>query len=512
MINSTQAPPRVVGGVPQVPKPNKMSSCTKRPGDPRIDPFGPEGHALCGRGTSRAKWATAGVFFSTFVFFIVPVSLGWPLAPLHLTGSGFGLAMYYMESHGLGFHNAFRQLVSDHKSRVIRAHCVILSLTCCVLPLLLELFPEICFPSSQPVGLAVLVGSFLFGIGMVLSQMDAVGMLLGAGRGSASAWATLAGFVVGSALSAPTGERVAWSDAPSVTGAWTLASKIGPVPAVAVQLGGLSAVFFGGLTLEKIRHSRVEPLLTSSSTASESMSDDREFGLEESDDDSLDSTPRNSVESDLSVAETAGLLNSGERISTHSSGDFQTSSEWHSGEPIRTGPFGLRFIATISVALATANGLSLVIGSHAVNPGIGVRMWGLEVGAIFGEQHPHAQVDQASTGEVTPVLVQASSQNLSFLLVAACVAIFTQTTEWCLQLTTSWQRLLVSVCGGALMGYGASVSWGDCVGGIWSAVASTSIHGWLWFGGALIGSWLAIQLERLCTRFVCPSPTLYANE
>ena len=76
MINSTQAPPRVVGGVPQVPKPNKGSSFTKRPGDPRIDPFGPEGHALCGRGTSRAKWATAGVFFSTFVFFIVPVSLG----------------------------------------------------------------------------------------------------------------------------------------------------------------------------------------------------------------------------------------------------------------------------------------------------------------------------------------------------------------------------------------------------------------------------------------------------
>ena len=31
----------------------------------------------------------------------------------------------------------------------------------------------------------------------------------------------------------------------------------------------------------------------------------------------------------------------------------------------------MRFIATISVALATANGLSLVIGSHAVNPGIG---------------------------------------------------------------------------------------------------------------------------------------------
>ena len=122
MIHSTQAP--VVGGAPQIPKPSKGRTYTKRPGDPRIDPFGPEGHALCGRGTSRAKWATAGVltssrvdckvrssshtwgdtvkpqtvslvqptdkfpplvpetwsgsgvFFSTFVFFIVPVSLG----------------------------------------------------------------------------------------------------------------------------------------------------------------------------------------------------------------------------------------------------------------------------------------------------------------------------------------------------------------------------------------------------------------------------------------------------
>ena len=83
-------------------------------------------------------------------------------------------------------------------------------------------------------------------------------------QGSASAWATLAGFVVGSALSAPTGERVAWADAPSVTGPWTLAAKIGVVPAVAVQLSGLAAVFVGGFSIERIRfvHSLSQPLLS----------------------------------------------------------------------------------------------------------------------------------------------------------------------------------------------------------------------------------------------------------
>lgn len=480
--------------------------------DPRHDPFGPEGHPLCGRGASRAKWATAGVMFSTVVFFVLPISLGWPLAPLHLTGSGFGLAMYILDSYGLSFQSALRQLVSEHRTRILRAHCVILSVACLLLPLLLALLPDICFASPQPVGLAVLAGSMLFGAGMMLSQMDTINMLLGAGRGSSTAWATLIGFIFGSALSAPTDERMVWDDAPRVAGAWTITEKIGTVPAVGIQLGALCAIFVGSLSLERLRHSRVEPLLSPLSTVSESMSEDTEYGLpgEQDDDDSMDdTTPRDSVDSDLSAAETAGLLSSGDRVSTHITGESQTNSEWRLGEPVRTVPFGWGFLAVVSLSLAGTNALSLVVGSHCINPGIGGRMWGLEIGAIFGEHHPHAQLNQASVGEVTPVLVQASSQNLSFILVALCIAIFTQTTEWCISLETSWRRLLVCLCGGVMMGYGAAVSWGDCVGGIWSAVASTSVHGWLWCAGVLMGSWIGVQVERLCVNVMSPSSQLY---
>ena len=53
-------------------------------------------------GFRRAKWATFGVMLSTVVFFLVPVSLGWPGAPLHLMGTLFGFAMHWLEGCTLG--------------------------------------------------------------------------------------------------------------------------------------------------------------------------------------------------------------------------------------------------------------------------------------------------------------------------------------------------------------------------------------------------------------------------
>lgn len=45
-----------------------------------------------------------------------------------------------------------------------------------------------------------------------------------------------------------------------------------------------------------------------------------------------------------------------------------------------------------------------------------------------------------------------------------------------------------SLVGGLLLGYGARIAFGCNIGALVSGIASTSIHGWLWAAGAVIGT------------------------
>ena len=42
--------------------------------------------------------------------------------------------------------------------------------------------------------------------------------------------------------------------------------------------------------------------------------------------------------------------------------------------------------------------------------------------------------------------------------------------------------------GGVLMGYGARLSFGCNIGALFSGIATGSLHGWLWFAAAFVGS------------------------
>jgi uncharacterized membrane protein YedE/YeeE len=48
--------------------------------------------------------------------------------------------------------------------------------------------------------------------------------------------------------------------------------------------------------------------------------------------------------------------------------------------------------------------------------------------------------------------------------------------------------LMAAIVGGLLMGYGARLSFGCNIGALFSGIASGSLHGWLWFASAFVGS------------------------
>jgi uncharacterized membrane protein YedE/YeeE len=55
--------------------------------------------------------------------------------------------------------------------------------------------------------------------------------------------------------------------------------------------------------------------------------------------------------------------------------------------------------------------------------------------------------------------------------------------------------LIVALCGGLLLGYGARIAFGCNIGAYFSGIASTSLHGWLWLVDALFGTPLGVRLR-----------------
>jgi hypothetical protein len=57
------------------------------------------------------------------------------------------------------------------------------------------------------------------------------------------------------------------------------------------------------------------------------------------------------------------------------------------------------------------------------------------------------------------------------------------------------RSLLASVIGGLLLGYGARIAFGCNIGAYFGGIGSTSMHGWLWFASAFLGSSLGTKLR-----------------
>jgi len=57
--------------------------------------------------------------------------------------------------------------------------------------------------------------------------------------------------------------------------------------------------------------------------------------------------------------------------------------------------------------------------------------------------------------------------------------------------------LIAAILGGFFMGYGARLSFGCNVGALFSGIASGSLHGWVWFLFAFIGSVIGVRFRRV---------------
>lgn len=218
-------------------------STTTRP----LEPIAAHTHTLGWGPLSVAATITAAAIY-------LQAAIGWRHSALFLVGTFAGLALYHA---AFGFTSSWRVFISDRRGAGLRAQMVMLAATCLVFfPLLASgsAFGQTLRGSVSPAGVPVLVGAFIFGLGMQLGGGCASGTLYTAGGGSVRMLVTLAAFIAGSVIGTA---HVPWWSAQPSWAATSLLTLYGPIGGLVVSLGAFAAIGYLTLVLERRRHGRV---------------------------------------------------------------------------------------------------------------------------------------------------------------------------------------------------------------------------------------------------------------
>lgn len=177
--------------------------------------------------------------------------VGWRQSALWLVGALLGVTLYHA---AFGFTQSWRVFVSDRRAAGLRAQMLMLGLGVLLFfPFLAQgsLFGQPIAGFVSPPGVSVLLGAFLFGIGMQLGGGCASGTLFAVGGGNTRMVVTLLFFIVGSVLA--TANFPWWSSLPALPPT-SLIKQWGLPWALAANLAVFATIAYAVTVVEKRRH------------------------------------------------------------------------------------------------------------------------------------------------------------------------------------------------------------------------------------------------------------------
>jgi uncharacterized protein len=345
---------------------------------------------------------------------------------LFLVGATAGMVLYHA---AFGFTSSWRALIVERRGDGLRAQMLMLALTCTIfLPVLVrgQIFGQPVRGAVAPVGLSVIVGAFLFGVGMQLGGGCASGTLYTVGGGSVRMLATLAAFIVGSVIGAR--HMPFWESVPALKPI-SLVSQLGLVAGLATSLLLFGAVAFLSLIVERRR--------------------------------------------------------------------------WPTGKrPERTGTDSLWLrgpwpLAAGAVGLTAVNVATLALSGRPWGITSAFALWGSKGLAALGANvasWPYWQLPSNASALKASILTDVTSvMDLGIILGALMAAGLAGRFAplWNVPL----RAVLAAILGGLMLGYGARIAYGCNIGAFFSGIASSSVHGWLWFAAAFAGNSLGTRMR-----------------
>ncbi len=212
----------------------------------------------------------------------MPQALPAIIAALLLLIGALGLGLQYGANHALlwalgaalgytlyrgsfSFAGGFREALADGRGAGLRAQMLMLGILVIIMLPAIQAGTLAGAPVRGivfPAGVAVVIGAFIFGIGMQLGGGCASGTLYTAGSGNTRMLLTLIFFIAGATIAAYDSER--WADLPALP-ATTLPELIGLWPALLGSLAIFLCVALGSRVIEQRRHGRIEPIFSAPS-------------------------------------------------------------------------------------------------------------------------------------------------------------------------------------------------------------------------------------------------------
>ncbi|MEP2118941.1 YeeE/YedE family protein, partial [Bauldia litoralis] len=151
------------------------------------------------------------------------------------------------------------------------------------------------------------------------------------------------------------------------------------------------------------------------------------------------------------------------------------------------------------LALALLNIATLLVAGHPWSITYGFGLWGAKIAAAVGVPVETwtfwtwpAQAEALSNSVLADTV---SVMDFGLILGAALAA--SLAGKFAPKAALPLASLVAAAAGGLLMGYGARLSFGCNIGALFSGIASGSLHGWLWFASAFVGSLVGVAARPL---------------
>jgi len=345
---------------------------------------------------------------------------------LFLVGASCGIALHHA---AFGFTAAYRALVTSGDGRGFRAQLLMLAVATVLFAPVLATGRGLGVDAAgavAPASASVLIGAFIFAIGMQLGGGCGSGTLFHLGSGRAPLALTLLGFLAGSVIASF--HMSFWWSLPSL-GEISLGHALGCAPAVTLQLAILGVIALASMRRD---HSRPGP-------------------------------------------------------------SFPRASPWvralRGGWPLAAG----------ALVLAVLNLATLLMAGHPWTITWAFTLWGGKLVQAAGydlSSTPFWMGEFQRAALASPIFADVTSIMDIGLVLGACLA-----AGLAGRFGGRWRvpphLVAAALIGGLLLGYGARIAYGCNIGALFSGIASTSLHGWLWGAAALLGTPIGVRLRGL---------------
>ncbi|MBA4069866.1 MAG: hypothetical protein C0495_08415 [Acinetobacter sp.] len=181
--------------------------------------------------------------------------VGLNQALLFLIGGALGMTLYHAS---FGFTSSWRVFIKERRGRGLRAQMIMLALAVLLFFPALgagELFGNPVKGNVNPVSMSVMIGAFIFGIGMQLGGGCASGTLYTVGGGSARMLVTLLFFCIGSVIA--TSHLDWWFVLPHLEPI-SLVESLGVLPGLLLSFIVFAIIAAATVYFEKKRHGSLE--------------------------------------------------------------------------------------------------------------------------------------------------------------------------------------------------------------------------------------------------------------